>query len=316
MTVGLNAAGIVGIARETTYGVYVAPTKFIPVRSETFEANNELIERRVIRNLAGVVGIVPGNLHYVGDMEIEVLTDIIPYFLNAARTSATQTGASPDFVYVFTPAHGALPSRSLSITVVRNGVVFGFVGCIVGSMEFSLDNGLLISRMSMLGAQESTQSLPTPTWPSTAPFGPGEYLVQIPTGTTVCDVDMSFTLGIEDNAVPEFRMCGTREAEFVRFGERSVNLSLARDFESRADFDAFKVGTAQSITIKATRTLPAPDSTEYIQFVMPSIIKNAYSVGLSSQGDLTRASIEYTVAAGAAVPEYTITVGSSESLAV
>lgn len=316
MPVGLNAAGVVGIARETTYGQYVAPTKFVPVRSETLEPNNELIERRVIRNLAGVVGIVPGNLHYAGDMEIEVLPDIIPYFLNAGRTSVTQTGASPNFVYAFTPAHSALPARSLSITVVRNGVCFGYVGCIIGSMEFSLDNGLMISTMSVLSAQEAVQSVPAPAWPSSAPFGPGEYLVQIPTGTTVCDVDMSFTLSIEDNGTPEFRMCGTREAEFIRFGERSVTLSLARDFVDRADYDAFKVGTSQSITIKATRTLPAPDANTFINFVLPAILKNSYSIGLASQGDLTRASIEYTVAAGAATPEYTISVGTAESLAV
>jgi hypothetical protein len=313
MTVGLNAAGVVGIARETTLGTYVAPTKFVPIRSETLEPNNELIERRVIRNVAGVVGIVPGNLNFEGDMEIEALDDVLPYFLNAGRTIGTKSGTGSDFTYVFTPAHSALPSRSLSITVVRNNIVFAYTACIVSSFEFTLDNGMLISRMSVIAADEATQSVPTPTWPSTAPYGPGQYTIQIPTGTTVCDVDMSFSFSIEDNATPEFRLCGNRSAEFARFGERSCSLSLARDFETKTDYDNFKATppVPQDITLRAQTS-----TTRGITFNMPSTVKTSYGVSLSAQGDLTRAEIEYNVVGTSSLPEYTITINTAESIAV
>jgi tail tube protein len=308
MPVGLNASGIVGIARETTLGIYAAPTKFIPIRSETLEANNELIERRVIRNLAGVVGIVPGNLHYAGDMEIEALDDVVPYFLNASRTLGTKSGSAGNFTYAFTPTHGALPARSLSITVVRNGVVFGYTACIVGSIEWTLDNGMLIARMGIIGAAEATQSLPTPTWPTTAPYGPGQYTIQIPTGTTVCDVDMSYSFSVEDNATPEFRLCGTREAEFARFGERSCSLTLARDFVDKTDFNDFKATppVSQSINLRAQTS-----ATRGITINTATTIKTAYSVGLAAQGDLTRAEIEYNVVGD---PEYSITVHTAEDI--
>lgn len=313
MPVGLNAAGVVGIARETTLGTYVAPQKFVPVRSETLEANNELIERRVIRNLAGLVGVRGGNLHYAGDVEIEVTDDVLPYFLNAGRTIGVKGGVGPNFTYTFTPAHSALPSRGLSITVMRNGETFGFRGCIIGGFNFSLDNGLLIATMSVLAPQESVQSDPTPTWPTSEPFSPGEYTVEIPTATPVCDVDMSFELSIDDGGTPEFRMCGTREAEFVRFGERSVSLSLTRDFESRTDFDNFKTVTSQSVHIRAERTLPTPNVNRFVDFVLGTAYKNSYSVGLAAQGDLTRAEIEYIVTSGG-TPEYTIAIGTSEDI--
>lgn len=310
MPVGLNAAGVVGVAFESVIGTYVAPTKFIPVRSETLETNQELIQRRVIRNLAGLVGVVKGNMHVAGDLEIEVLDDTIIYFLAAMRTSAVKGGTMPDFTYTFTPGHSALPPKSLSITVVRNGEVFGFVGCIVGSCEFSLDNGMLIARLSIIGANEASQSLPSPSWPTTVPFGPGQYNVEIPSGNPVCDVDMSLSLSIDDSATPEFRLCGDHGAEFSRFGERSITLSLARDFEDRTDFDAFKAATSQSITIEADHS-----ATRYFHITLPVAYKNSYSVGLASQGDLTRASIEYIIASGAG-DEYTIEVGTAEDVTI
>lgn len=308
MAVGLNAAGIVGVAFETVVGTYVAPTKYIPVRSETLETNQELIERRVIRQLAGLVGVVKGNMHVAGDIEIEVLDDTIIYFLAGMRTTPVKSGTMPNYIYTFTPAHSALPPKTLSITVVRNGVTFGFTACIVSSCEFTMDNGMLIARMSIVGANEASQTLPTPTWPTSTPFGPGEYTIEIPTATPVTDVDMSFSLSIEDNGTPEWRMTGDHGAEFSRFGERSISLSLARDFETRTDFDAFKAATAQSITMKASK-----GANNEISFLLPAAYKNSYSVGLASQGDLVRASIEYTITSGA-TDEYTIVVKTQENV--
>lgn len=306
MPVGLNAAGVVGIGLETTVGTYVTPTKFIPIRSESLEPSNELMERRVIRNLAGVVGIVPGNLHYAGDLEIECLHDVVPYFLYAGRTSATYSTVSGARQYVFTPAHSALPTKTMSITVVRNGVVFGYSACIIGSFEFTLDNGMLITRMGVIAAAEATVTNPTPTWPTSAPFGPGQYTIQIPTGTTVCDVDMSYSFSIEDNATPEFRLCGTREAEFARFGERSCSLTLARDFVDKTDYNNFKATppVSQDINLRAET-----GSTRGITINAPTTIKTSYAVSLGSQGDLTRAEIEYNVVG---VPEYTLTINTDE----
>lgn len=315
----INASGFLGIGREVTYGTYVAPTKFIPVRSETLETNQELIDRRVIRNLAGLVGVVKGNMHVEGEIEFEVTSDILPYFLLAGRTKFVKTGALSPFTYVATPEHGAMPKpgRSLSITVVRNGEVFGFTGCIVGGFNFSMDNGMLICSCSVVGVNESSQALPVPVWDAGNPYGPGMYNVEIPTATPTGQFDSvgldSWSLEINDNATPEFRMRGDHGAEFARYGERTVSMSLQRDFLDRAEFDAFKAMTKQSITIEATGLVPAEDA---VTFLLPSNYKASYGLGLASQGDLTMADIEYTITHDEATgtPEYTITVLSTEEI--
>jgi hypothetical protein len=312
----LNAAGFLGVAQEAVYGTFVPATKFIPLRSETLETNQELIERRVIRgDTAGLVGIVKGNMHAAGDIEIEVLDDTILYVLLAGRTAVVKTGTTPNFTYTFTPGNSAMPPKSISITVVRGDQVFGFTGCIVGSMEFTMDSGMLICRTSVVGANEATAATPTPTWGTTTPFGPGEYTMEIPTGTPTAlfeSVDLgSYSLSIEDNATPEFRLRGDHGAEFARFGERSVSLSLQRDFLTRAEFDAYKAVTPQSINLLASHGV-----NNSINFLTPGVYKNSYAIGLASQGDLTRATIEYTCTRSGVSPEYTIVVKTQEDIVV
>jgi hypothetical protein len=289
VVVGIGAQGIVGLAFETTPGTYVAPTKYCPILSETLNQKQSNYVRRDIRQVADSLGTVGGDMHIAGDISMCVYPDCLPYFLHASRGAVVKTGSGP-WTYVHTPGHGAAPTalRTMSITVVRNGIVFGYAGCIVGVSEYSQDNKKLNVRHGIIGLSEAVQSTPTPVWPTTVPFGAGMYDIEIPLATDVFDVD-AFTLSIDDGAVPEFRLWNSRNARFAHFGERTVTVSLSRDFESRTDYDAFKILTAQALRFKASNGANAD-----VQFDVPVAIKDSYELGLSGQGDLVRASIAYT----------------------
>ena len=286
----IQATGYMGIAFETVAGTYVAPTKYFPSRSESLQYRQETHWRRPIRAVNDILGAVSGMAHVEGDVEMEVLEDIVPYWLYASRNTVVKTGAGPNYIYTTTPFHGALPTtgKTLSITVVRAGVTFGYTGCLVGSMTFGMDGQIHILTMSVHGRTEASQSLPTPTFTTTSPYGSGTYTVEIPTGTVVTDAD-TFELQIEDNASSEQRLQSIVGAAFVRFGERNLQLSVERDFVSRADYDAFKALTAQSITILASK-----GANNSIQYKLPVAIKDTYDMGgLQNQGDLVRAAIVY-----------------------
>jgi len=140
----------------------------------------------------------------------------------------------------------------------------------------------------MMGRDEAVASLPVPTWPVSTPFGAGMYSVEIPTGTPVLDTD-TFEFTVEDNAEAQFRLKSTgRGAQFFNYGERNSTMSLERDFDSRADFDAYKSITAQSVTLTATRTV-----NNVVSILSPVAIKDTYEIANSGQGDLVRASISY-----------------------
>lgn len=163
MAVGVSGAGSAGLAFEVTPGTYVAPTKFFPILGESLEFQPGNVYRRPIRQSIDQIGVVPGNVVITGSISMEALDDVIVYFLYAMRMGIVKTGTTPNWVYTCTPTSvSAFPTRTLSLTVVRNGVVFGYVGCVVTKMTLSIQNDILQMDCDIIGQNETTQSAPTP----------------------------------------------------------------------------------------------------------------------------------------------------------
>lgn len=312
MAVGIGAANFIGLAPEVTPGTYVAPTKFFPIRSESFQWTQSTNWRRVIAQTADVLGAVAGDGHVEGEIDMELMHDVLPYFLQIARGTLTQDDtATPDMVYEFTPSHAATPTKTASITTVRNGVTFGYVGCVVSSMNFGVDNGQATSVFNILGRSEASQSLPTLDLDDSGPFGSGSWNIQIPTAAQVFDTD-NLTLTIDDSGEPQMRLRNTLGAQFIKYGERTTTLSVERDFESRAEYDAFKTLTSKSITV---RTQQAADADKYVEFVVPGAIVDTFELGTPGVGDLVRASVAYQGVHHAATGgSYKIEIGTEEDL--
>lgn len=310
MSYGIGGGGIVGVALETVANTYVAPTKFVPINSESLGYKQATTWRRPIRNSVDTAGPVPGNVNIEGDMTPEALEDVIPYFLMVSRLNVVKTGAGPNYIYTATPTANATPAKTLSITVVRNGIVFGYVGCVVSSYRFGVQDGMLTYSCSLIGSDETVQSAPTPTWPTTAPFGAGTWTIEVPTSTPVTDTD-TFEVQVEDNAEPQFRLKSTgRGAVFMKYGERNATMTVEKDFQNRTEYDAFKAYTAQSITLKASK-----GANNEVSLVLPAAVKNTYAINLGSQGDLVRGSVEYQLALdGTGVP-FTIVCKTQENIA-
>jgi hypothetical protein len=290
-------------------GVYAPPTKFIPFMSESLTSTQSTIWRRPIRQSADIIGAVPGNFNVAGDISIEGMEDCVVYFLFGSRMSIAKTGASPNFIYTCTPTANAIPNNTLSITVVRNGIVFGFTGCVVTSQTFTQNDGIFMYNMSIIGRDEAVQSLPTATWPTTVPFGAGQWSIEIPTATPVFDTD-TFEFTIDDGADPQFRLKNTtRGADFIKYGERALTMTMERDFLDRTDFDAFKALTSQTITITASKGV-----NNSISMNAPAAIKDTYEVTNSGQGDLVRASLAYNGVIDGTGKSYQITLKTQENV--
>jgi len=285
---GAPAGAIPATNTANTPGVYAAPTKFFPFNSESITTPQDTVFRRPIRQSADVIGAIPGNFHVEGELALESLEDVVLYFLWASRTIVVRTGSNPNWIYTITPTAAAVANKTLSLTFVRNGIVYGYTGVCLSSFTFGIDNGILTFNTNIQGRDEAVQSLPVPTWPATTPFGAGQYNVEIPTGSVVLDTD-TFEFTVEDNAEAQFRLKSTgRGAQFIKYGERSSTMTMERDFESRTDYDAYKALTSQSITLLATKGV-----NNQISLLAPVSIKDTYEVGLSGQGDLVRASVSY-----------------------
>ena len=152
-----GAFPIVNTARAP--GVYTAPTKFFPFMSEGLVTSQETVWRRPIRQSADILGAVPGNFHMEGDLSIEALEDVVLYFLAASRTGIVKTGTPPDNIYTVTPTSAGVSNKTLSITLVRNGIVFGYNGVTTSSFTFNISDGLLMFDVSLMGNDEATAAL-------------------------------------------------------------------------------------------------------------------------------------------------------------
>ena len=311
MAQGIGAGGFVGIALETTAGTYTAPTKYFPIKSESLKVSENIVYRRPIRQSADIINAKAGNETVDGDIMMEAFEDVVPYFLRCSRSTVVKTGTTPNYTYTSTPSSAAIaPDKTMSVTVVRNGVVFGYAGVVVTNMKFSIEDGILMFNVGLIGLTEATQTLPTPTFITTDVFGAGQYQIQIPTATQVYDID-SFEFSVEDGGEAQFRLKDTnRGASFVKYGEREVTLTAERDFDTKTDYDAFKALTSQSITLVGTK-----GTNNSITITMATAIKDEYSINLGGQGDLLRGSISYkgVLASGSAV--YTIVVKTQENIA-
>lgn len=305
MGISIGASGMVGIALEATSGVYAAPVAYVPITSESLAYKSEPQERRPIRNTPGLVGVLPGNASVEGDLEMELLSDIFPYFLYASRCTVVKSGSGP-YVYTATPSPVAIPTKTMSITVIRAGIVFGYVGCVMGNFSIAIgDDGVLKHTASIVGTDEAVQTVFTPTWPTTTPFGSGQYSLQIPTATQIYDTD-TFEFSSEDNAEAQYRIKTTRAAQFVKFGESAASLKVERDFVDRTNYDQFKSVTSQSVTLLASKS-----ASESVQIDVPVGYMKSYEVSLGGQGDLVRGSIEYTGAIDATGKHYQIVAKSA-----
>jgi len=307
MAYGMGAGGVLGVAFETVSGTYTAPTKYIPILSESLELKEQNIYRTPIRQSAARIGVVPGDFSVEGSVTLEALEDCALYFTQCSRAAGVKTGTTPNFVYTYNPTSVAVPPKTLSITVVRNGIIFGYTGCVIGKSTFTVNNNIMENTFDIFGLTDASPSPTiTPVWPTSVPYGPGTWSVQIPTPTAVFDVD-TFSFEIDDAGQENFRLKASRGAQFASFGERTCQMTASRDFLDATDYTAFKAVAGQAIKVVATT-----GANNSIQFDLFNAIKDVYQVPLSGVGDLIRASITYQTVLDGSGNEYDIIYKTQE----
>jgi hypothetical protein len=304
---GIGAGGFVGVALEAVAGTYLAPIKFVPVESESLNWVQDTTFRRPIRQSADNIGAVLGDGRVEGDISMEFLEDCVVHFLHCARTTVVKGGAGPNYTYTFKGSAVAVPQKTMSITVIRNGEVFAYVGMVVSSFTITIEDSMLKFSASMIGRSEATQSLPTPTFPTTVPFGAGTYDITVG-GSPIADAD-SFSFEVDDSGEAQNRIRNVRGAAFVAYGERTVTLSCDRDFETRAEYDSFKSLTSQAVGLTATKTV-----NQKVIIDVPVGIREAYEVNLGGQGDLIRVSNAWQAVIDGTGNAYTVTVHTLENI--
>jgi hypothetical protein len=185
MAIGSGLGAQIGLAAETTYGTYAAPSKFVEFTKESLVLK---------KTTAQSAGIAAGRLMALssrrvltqkeasGSIELEVTNKAMGLFLQALMgTSVTpvQQGATTAYLQTHTLADTAGKSLTIQKGVpLTTGTVTDktFVGCKILSAEFSCEvGGMLMATFEFDGKDcDETQTLSVASYPVMSPFHFGQ----------------------------------------------------------------------------------------------------------------------------------------------
>lgn len=174
MSLKSGLAAQLGVKAETTWGTFVAPTRFYPLLSESLTEEIDRLESEGIiagRRILASEQWAAGNVDVGGDIKTELYQQGMGALLKACFGAVSTSGSGP-YTHTLTP--GDLTDDHLSIQVGKPDVAgtvqpFSFYGMKVTDWELSIDaGGLVMLTTSVVGKQLATSdSL------ATASFGAG-----------------------------------------------------------------------------------------------------------------------------------------------
>jgi hypothetical protein len=285
MTTQQDAA--VGFKKETTYGTYVAPDKFVEFLSEEFAWEPTFHEGPAMRYgkrmLAGNRRVKTKE-QVTGALEVEATTKGLGALFEAALGTATSTVASgAAYQQLFTPTiTDPLPSYTFQkgIPLVGGGAAQpqSFTGCVCSGFELTAANGAVPTlKFNWVGKTVDTaQTFVTPSYPAAyelLTFVGGSIRiggsVTPPTTTAlasggtaaanVTDIDMTFENGLDEGG---FFLGGSgQRGRKPVVGLRALTGTITAEYDSNTLRDAFLAQTDLALVLK---------------FAHPTVITGAY----------------------------------------
>lgn len=258
MALNTGLDGQIGIAEETTYGTYVAPTDFFEFNSASVTPNVETIVptslgRGVYRRASRRESFITGGASSVNlDLVNKGLGLWFKHMIgNVATTQPDPTNQPNHYVHTFTPLEG-LKGRYLTVQVgvpPTDGSIEPFtgLGARVTSWEISaaVDEAATLSTTMDLKTVDVSQTLETPSYPSglrTFTFLSGSLTLD----GSAFGVLSSLTISGDNPANTNRRGFGNTKFEPLANDFWSITGSFESEFENRDAYDAWVAGTEQA----------------------------------------------------------------------
>lgn len=244
----VGAKGVLGFAKEVTWGTGLAPTTYIPFSSESFKDGPEFMSEAQIR------GILDSDPQYKG-MEVVsgafsgvAYPNILGALLRAALGAPVTSGAGP-YTHVYTPVQAAFSADAAlppySFTVNRDGVqVNRYEGMVCNKFGLKFtQGGLLTYDTGWIGRDVTYQSAPTVALPGDVPF---QLTAAVQRNATAYAELQDFSIDIT-NSIEGVKLINNSDkiGRIVWSGKRTISLSLTADFANQLLYDDFKLGTVK-----------------------------------------------------------------------
>jgi hypothetical protein len=239
---------------------------------------------------------------------MEVDPNFLPYFLYCSRHVITKDAVTltPNIVYKFAPGSqgsasagtGANP-RTASITIVRNGIGYGYAGCVMGGYEFTIDNGVLLVTFNAFGlSQETPAGLGTPAWIDPVLYGAASHAVYVDaagTGPTFATPDLNFngfTFTNTFNAAAQNRLTPSRAATYISYGETEATYSTELDFVDKTEYNNMEAASKRAVRLESIKGSTWATADSGVRININNSVYNTYTVNLGGMSDLIMATVE------------------------
>jgi hypothetical protein len=249
---------------ETTFGTYVAPTRFLEFTQESLKLSLERIESAGLRPSRRVLTTddwVVGRRGAGGDVEFEVANKgfglMLKHMLGAVTSAQPNAGSNPT-VWEHTGKVGALDAKSFTAQFGRAGNdgtvrAFSYLGCKVASWELSCDvNGILMLKATLDAADETTaQALATASYAATSV--PLVYTGgTISVGGSQFDVTKCSVTGDNGLKADRYMLRGAtsnvKKEQLEGSGLRQYGGTLSAEFSDLTAYNKFINGTVGAFT--------------------------------------------------------------------
>ena len=311
----LGAIGYVGYGIESTEGVEVAPTKFLPVTSFSFEDTNDYIVPDQIRGDRDRYVAMAAPQATSGSMDMELVPNDIASLLKSAVAGSVVTSAyaGGGYQHVMTPGNVSptftFESSAGGILVMRYG------GIRVNTLEINAAFGEIVtSSWGLEGTTRTKQGGETPeAYADVMPFHFSGAQVTIDGTVSAIVKDISFSVGNNLDRVGTLRR--TRNWRRTALGMRDVGLSATLDFTDSAEYDRFLNETFFAVDLLfegETGVAGMGTNKPALRIEIPKVRWNTAGVPLSA-GDFLEQSSEALILRPSGQPIFTMTLVNNEA---
>lgn len=254
MSLQQQRKGFLGLGKESSAGVPVTPTVFLPFLSQELQGKHEPIGNQAAQGTREAErGSVEGKKWGEGGFEVNIDESLIGHmFLMLLGTvnTATVSGSIKD--HTFSRNNSNQP-QTYTITVDRVTDKKMFPYCVANSGELAFSDGLVTMKMDMLSHHPVTSVSGTLTVTSghlfswkdaSVKFGATIGAAAAATPTQVSE----FKLSIENNAAPSYRS-GVQEPASIDVGNFRVSGEFKLFFEDTTQLENYRTLTKQAMQI-------------------------------------------------------------------
>lgn len=306
----------IGVVAESTFGTYVAPTRFYEFTDEGFDwkpNRKQGVGLRVGGRVARTGRRVETTKQGEGKLELEAVTKGLGVILKAALGTGTSTLVSGSTYQQLFTLGDVLDSLTVQKGIVDAGGTVrahSFLGCSVTQWSLMVPNDD-IAKLSFdfdVRDLDTAQSYATPSYPTTPSLfhfaqAASTYAgtVTVPTttaiatgGTAATDI-RDFELNVNNNlAVDRFNHGAAGKKAKPTVGLREITGKFTAEYAANGYRDDFIADTERAIVVTLTSSEALSTGTATLQVVLPAV-KLDSGIPISNNGEFITVEHSFTV---------------------